>query len=278
MNNPRWRAGPARIRSRSGRAANFLPIWSCSVWGLPCLHRYRRSGALLPHLFTLTCASCETRAVFSLWHWPSRGLDAAIPDVIRHTALRSSDFPLPGFACAHPAAAARPACIPYDSSVFHANPLNQKIEHRRLTLHDPLPRGLGRKPLSAIHFRDFYRSAGAGRPRDGASVADQLLRIAVTLDRPNRNQLPAGLLYLSQLKRIALDREAGLLTEFALRGFQRGLAFRILSLGNRPCSQVLFRPERTSGMDQKHLQAAPAPAIHEQPRAKFRHARPLAPK
>jgi hypothetical protein len=94
-NNPRWRAGPARIRSRSGRAANFLPIWSCSVWGLPCLRRYRLSGALLPHLFTLTLASCEAGAVFSLWHWPSRGLDAAIPDVIRHTALRSSDFPLP---------------------------------------------------------------------------------------------------------------------------------------------------------------------------------------
>jgi hypothetical protein len=95
LDNPRWRAGPARIRSRSGRAANFLPIWSCSVWGLPCLRRYRLSGALLPHLFTLTPVSGETKAVFSLWHWPSRGLDAAIPDVIRHTALRSSDFPLP---------------------------------------------------------------------------------------------------------------------------------------------------------------------------------------
>jgi hypothetical protein len=33
-----------------------LPIWSCSVWGLPCPRRYRRSGALLPHLFTLTTA------------------------------------------------------------------------------------------------------------------------------------------------------------------------------------------------------------------------------
>ena len=93
--DPRWRAGPARMCGRSGRAAHFLPIWSCSVWGLPCLRRYRLSGALLPHLFTLTFASCEARAVCSLWHWPSRGLDAAIPDVIRHTALRSSDFPLP---------------------------------------------------------------------------------------------------------------------------------------------------------------------------------------
>jgi hypothetical protein len=32
-------------------------------------------------------------AVCFLLHWPSSGLDARIPDVIRHTALRSSDFP-----------------------------------------------------------------------------------------------------------------------------------------------------------------------------------------
>src|ERR1019366_7837028 len=30
-----------------------LPIWSCSGWGLPCPRHYCRSGALLPHLFTL---------------------------------------------------------------------------------------------------------------------------------------------------------------------------------------------------------------------------------
>ena len=33
-----------------------LPIWSCSVWGLPCRRHYCRRGALLPHLFTLTTA------------------------------------------------------------------------------------------------------------------------------------------------------------------------------------------------------------------------------
>jgi hypothetical protein len=37
----------------------------------------------------------KPRAVSSLWHLPSLSLDAQIPDVIRHTALRSSDFPLP---------------------------------------------------------------------------------------------------------------------------------------------------------------------------------------
>ena len=30
------------------------PIWSCSVWGLPCAAHYCPAGALLPHLFTLT--------------------------------------------------------------------------------------------------------------------------------------------------------------------------------------------------------------------------------
>ena len=45
-----WRAEPARVQL----ALNFLPIWSCSVWGLPCPAHYCVGGALLPHLFTLT--------------------------------------------------------------------------------------------------------------------------------------------------------------------------------------------------------------------------------
>jgi hypothetical protein len=35
-------------------APEFLPIWSCSVWGLPCPPHCCGGGALLPHLFTLT--------------------------------------------------------------------------------------------------------------------------------------------------------------------------------------------------------------------------------
>jgi len=37
-----------------GHPLDFLPIWSCSVWGLPCLSHCCNSGTLLPHLFTLT--------------------------------------------------------------------------------------------------------------------------------------------------------------------------------------------------------------------------------
>jgi len=111
-----------------------LPIWSCSVWGLPCPRHCWRSGALLPHHFTLTPAGATCRpgepgrklrspspvskdrtgvaeAVSFLWHWPSASLQARIPDVIRHTALRSSDFPPPeNRVSGPPAATARSSC------------------------------------------------------------------------------------------------------------------------------------------------------------------------
>ena len=59
------RRGPRLNRlGASGRCATApgswahasLPIWSCSVWGLPCPGLYRPGGALLPHHFTLTPA------------------------------------------------------------------------------------------------------------------------------------------------------------------------------------------------------------------------------
>ena len=133
----------AAFRRRAGTghepcslAGASLPIWSCSVWGLPCLRHYCRSGALLPHLFTLTIAWSTTAwgspldesigrlhavvphavAVCFLWHWPSTGLYARVPDVIRHTALWSSDFPLPATpACARISGSDRPVLLPVDS-------------------------------------------------------------------------------------------------------------------------------------------------------------------
>jgi hypothetical protein len=51
----------------------------------------------------------QTEAVSSLWHWPYCILDDAAPDVIRHTALRSSDFPLPN--CLAAIGSDRPALL-----------------------------------------------------------------------------------------------------------------------------------------------------------------------
>ena len=66
--SPAWSSlsAPGRRRARTLlRVRTSLPIWSCSVWGLPCLRHYCRSGALLPHLFTLTPAGLAVHANLS---------------------------------------------------------------------------------------------------------------------------------------------------------------------------------------------------------------------
>ena len=68
------------------------PIWPCSGWGLPCRLRYRKRGALLPHLFTLTSADSRLRfgGLFSV----ALSMTSRSPAVNRHPALWSPDFPL----------------------------------------------------------------------------------------------------------------------------------------------------------------------------------------
>jgi hypothetical protein len=85
-----------RAGARRWRTSGFLPIWPCSVWGLPCPTHYCGGGALLPHLFTLTLTSPPGRYIFCGTGRHS-GLEPRRPDVIRHTALRSSDFPPSAF-------------------------------------------------------------------------------------------------------------------------------------------------------------------------------------
>ena len=50
---------PTRIRRGQRR---WIPIWSCSEWGLPCRSYYHERGALLPHHFTLTCHQPRLRS------------------------------------------------------------------------------------------------------------------------------------------------------------------------------------------------------------------------
>ena len=83
--------GPPTRRRRSGTGSPQVrsPIWSCSAWGFPCLRRRRRSGALLPHHFTLTAAPKDGGGIFSV------ALSVASPRLAvgEHAARGSSDFP-----------------------------------------------------------------------------------------------------------------------------------------------------------------------------------------
>ena len=84
---------------RSYRTFSPLPLRGADLWTSPraAPGRPSKEGVAL--------------AVSFLWHWPSTGLQARVPDVIRHTALRSSDFPPPERLRA-PAATARSSCQP----------------------------------------------------------------------------------------------------------------------------------------------------------------------
>ncbi len=64
------------------------PIWSCSRRGFPCHFRYRKCGALLPHLFTLTGAYA-LGGIFSV----ALSVGSRLPVVNRRLALWSPDFP-----------------------------------------------------------------------------------------------------------------------------------------------------------------------------------------
>ena len=83
-----------------------LPSERCALTAP--FHPYRTGNQGLRPSGQMYVPKHKQPAVSSLWHWPSTGLDARIPDVIRHTTLRSSDFPPPGRKA--PAATARSSC------------------------------------------------------------------------------------------------------------------------------------------------------------------------
>ena len=92
-------AGSCSLPGDSGRAPRSAPesgvrpsIWPCSERGLPAFRLAPESGALLPHLFTLACASREREAIGDL---VSVALSVASLrlGVTQRSARRSPDFP-----------------------------------------------------------------------------------------------------------------------------------------------------------------------------------------
>ena len=97
------------------RADTLVPAEECGPD--PCLFGLAPCGVYHAALITerpvrsyrtLSPLPALPQAVYFLLHWPSLRLEAQIPDVIRHTALRSPDFPPPPDACARKAAIIQP--------------------------------------------------------------------------------------------------------------------------------------------------------------------------
>jgi hypothetical protein len=118
LKRPTRRFGaPSQHASRRFRRSSLSlseptePAGTSSLFGLapcgvcPARHitaaavRSSRTFSPLPRPFTRIRLAADgslrmSGAVYFLWHFPSTGLEPGLPDVIRHTALRSSDFPL----------------------------------------------------------------------------------------------------------------------------------------------------------------------------------------
>jgi len=88
-------AGVVATASTPGKPG---PLGSCV--SRVALDRFRRNGEGV------------AEAVSFLWHWPSMSLYAHVPDVIRHTALRSSDFPPPAVSVSRASGSDRPVLLP----------------------------------------------------------------------------------------------------------------------------------------------------------------------
>ena len=90
-------------------------VYPASGFTVGAVRSYRTFSPLprswAPQVSILRPGKDTISAVCSLWHWPSTGLNARVPDVIRHTALRSSDFPPPACAKAH-SGSDRPVLLP----------------------------------------------------------------------------------------------------------------------------------------------------------------------
>ena len=94
--SPPGRIGPMRDRrlERSAAIPCLFGLAPCGVYhAIPFARDPVRSYRTVSPLPSATCVAKS--AVCFLLHWPSGCLEASVPDVIRHTALRSSDFPPP---------------------------------------------------------------------------------------------------------------------------------------------------------------------------------------
>jgi hypothetical protein len=144
----------ADARSPPGEErCDSLPIWSCSVWGLPCDPVYTRPGALLPHRFTLTFSCCQPsrRSVFcctgrpdALKH-PSRTLSGTLPCGVRTFLPPPTPF--------GPEGSDRPTVCIFESNRLPSPPyLSPKVRDRK---------GLG---ITYSHLLTSARKHASDRP------------------------------------------------------------------------------------------------------------------
>ena len=113
------------------------------------------------------------------------------------------------------------------------------------------------EPIAAIDLGEQARAARFRRPLHFEQIARQILRIAVSLDRPDVQMLAAAQAECPEimLMTTAADVESGFFPEFTACT-RKFIFLRVNeSLRYRPGCVVLPGPVRPTGMDEKYLHA-----------------------
>src|SRR3954469_2387527 len=95
------------------------------------------------------------------------------------------------------------------------------LQNRSLAANDLLLRRLFVQPGAPIGFREFAHDSRMWRPFQRKGGADQGIRIAITLGRPNAEILPAVLPESAKRNEGRLGRKSSLLKKFPARRSQR---------------------------------------------------------
>src|SRR5579871_4578148 len=148
---------------------------------------------------------------------------------------------------------------------------SQLVEERSLAPLNPPFRFLDAEPGSAIDLGKALALARSWRPFDFEFIAFQPGFVNVAFDRPGMDHFAARLQPWSQRDERAVHACAYLLGEFAPRSRKPILSAIKLAFRDCPGSEVLFRPERPAGMDEKELKRTSLSPVDQQARALLRH-------
>lgn len=111
--------------------------------------------------------------------------------------------------------------------------------------------------------------------RGGHSIVNELLRIVAGSRSPAKIQavtrFPLGRRTGVEHDEGPFGHGPGLFLKFSARRFERILLRRVFPFRDRPDSQILAGPERTTGMNEKKFIRAVSPARHEESRALLGH-------
>src|SRR5262249_26871438 len=149
------------------------------------------------------------------------------------------------------------------------------FHERRLAGADPAHRLNPIEPFRAVDFGEFLSLSGSRRPFHREPVASNRVRIDIAVEDPRDDALPAREANRRQLDEGTIGNDARLFFELATRGRKRILVRRDLPFRDRPSSEVLLGPERSSRVDEKKFIRAVSAARHEETRALLGHPRIL---